>query len=103
MKPYLIVSVGAMDNAIIERKMLDIGKVGRSILTTSFYLYFLKLHSSNYILSPLIKRRNRGVIFLFLYSLHSFPVIFGENPRPGVSVITLQNVVRYGLAQIKGE
>ena len=56
--------------------MFDIVKSGGSILTNSFHLYFLKLHSCNYTLPPLIKRRNRGVIFLFLHSLHSSPRYF---------------------------
>ena len=72
-----------MVNAKSESNMLDIGKVGGAILTTSFHLYFLKLHSCNYTLPPLIKRRNRGVIFLFEHSLLSFPRFLGENPRPG--------------------
>ena len=50
--------------------------MGGSILITFFHLYFLKLHSYNYTLSPLIKRRNRGVIFLFIHSLHSLPRYF---------------------------
>ena len=56
--------------------MLDRGKMGGSILITSFHLYFLKLHSYNYTLPPLIRRRNRGVIFLFIHPLHSFPRYF---------------------------
>ena len=49
---------------------------------------FLKLHSYNYTLPLLIKWRNRGVIF-YLYTLYTlFPVIFGQNPRPGHTIDT---------------
>ena len=49
---------------------------GGSILTTSLDFYSLKLHSNNYTFPPLIKQRNRGVFFLLLDYLHSFPRYF---------------------------
>ena len=76
MKRKIVVEVCAVVNAKGECTMFDIGKSRGSILPNSFHLYFLKLHSCNYTLPPLIKRRNRGVIFLFLHSLHSSPRYF---------------------------
>ena len=68
---------------------MDIGKVGGSILTSSLNLLFLNLPSCNYTLPPLVKRRNRGVIFCF-YTLYTlFPVNSGENPRPVCLLISL--------------
>ena len=45
MKPYLVVAVGAMVNAKMESNILDIGKGGGSIPTTSFDLYFFLIYS----------------------------------------------------------
>ena len=61
--------------------MVDIGKGGGSILNTSLHLYFLKLHSCNDTLPPLIKRRNRGVIF-FIFTLFS-PLFMARILGPG--------------------
>ena len=65
---------------------------GVSILTTSFHLFFktflkfiLKLHFYNYTLPSLIKRRNRGVVFLTL--LLSFARFLGDKPPPMLQVL----------------
>ena len=81
MKRQIVVAISALVNAKSRSNMLYKGKVGGSILTTSFGTFFFKkLHSLNYTLPRLIKRRNRGVIF-FIFTI--FSVVFGENPRPG--------------------
>ena len=77
MKRLVFEAVGAMVNAIRKSNMLDVGKGGGSSLTTSFCLYFLKLHSCNYTLPPLIKRRNRGNLFIFYNLYILFPITFG--------------------------
>ena len=69
--------------------MFDRGTMGGSILITFFHLYFLRLHSYNYTLSPLIKRRNRGVIFLLIHSLHSLPRYFWGKSSARVIIIRI--------------
>ena len=76
-----------MVNADNESNMLDRGKMGGSILITSFHLYFLKLHSYNYTLPPLIRRRNRGVIFFIHTPFTLFsPLFLGKILGPGLLV-----------------
>ena len=76
--------------------LFDRGMRG-SILTTSFH--FFKI-TAFYTSPPLVKRRIRGCIFLFLQSLHSFSRCFGEKPWPGYVQIRMsapEGVVRSNL------
>ena len=50
--------------------------MGGSTLASSFDFYFFKLHLYLHTLPPLIKQRNKCLIF-FSHSLHSFPVFWG--------------------------
>ena len=78
------VSVGAMVNADDESKMFDRGKMGDQSSLPPSTFSFLKLHSYFYTLPPLIKRRNRGVIFFYLYTLYTLsPLFFGKILGPG--------------------
>ena len=79
----MIVSVGARVNDQVEGNMFERGKRGEQSSVPPSTLIFL--HSCNYTLPPLTKRRNRGVIFFCFYTLNTlFHVIFGNNPRPGL-------------------
>ena len=64
----LITKIEMNNNSISWRKgmsaqgecnMIERGKIEGLILSTSSHFYFLKLHSCNYTLPPLIKRRNK--------------------------------------------
>ena len=77
MKRYIVVAVGAIVNSKSESNMFDKGKFGGSIRTTCLQLYFFKLHSRDCTLTPLIKRRNRGVTFFLIFRLFTiFPPLF---------------------------